>query len=75
MFNREGVGSGTWCGMGAPPSPLKGCRRGGYWWGDGVYTPARRAGDLPVGGPRGRGAGHCDPVQGGGGGDVLTTSG
>ena len=65
MSNREGVGSGTWCGMRAPASSLTGV--GEVVIGGATvcsYMPARRAGDLSVGGPLVRGAGHCDPVQG-----------
>ena len=75
MLNREGVGGGTWCGMGAPPSSLKGVGEvvigGAMVW---CARPPGGRGDLSVCGPLVRGAGHCDPVQGGGGGGVLDTS-
>ena len=67
-------GGGTWCGMGAPPSSLTGVGEvviGGVM----VCTrPPGGLGDLSVGEPLVRGAGHCYPVQGGGGGGVLSTS-
>ena len=59
---------------GVPPSSLKGV---GEVVISGAMVCTRPLGgrdDLSVGGTLVRGAGHCDPVQGGGGGGVLNTS-
>ena len=60
--------------MGAPPSPLKGV--GGVVVGGAMVCtrPLGGRGDLSVGEPLVRGAGHCYSVQGGGGGGMLNTS-
>ena len=60
--------------MEVPPSSLKGVGEV-VIGGEMVCTrPLGGRGDLSVGGPLVRGAGHCDPVRGDGGGGVLTIS-